>query len=187
MNANTQDGAGVGTAAQLIGELLSAMMVSRRAVLPKSANSATVPCSDRRAAHVRSEMQGTRSRHWEGIMALDFCDLADGVPVEMVVAVHERAIAAIRARAPIVRLDRPLGAYQVAEMKLEHPLNVTQRALDVNPESPEAHEAVAQQGRRYLAVLRELIAYCDHKTVVLRGTPRRVYGARAAGKIALHS
>lgn len=183
MDANTSDLAGVGTGetAAEVAAKCSGMMVARRTTqnVGMALNGDPTAPSTPRAKHVRSEAQREGGYvGYEGILALAFADQDDGVPTELVVADFEYAIAAIRARAPKLRIDRPLGAYQGAEMKVEHQLNVVQRALDVSPDNPETAATVARVGRGYLAVLRDLIAYCDHRSVVLRGTPRRVYGAR---------
>lgn len=169
--------------AQDVGEKLNKMQVGRRttqnvgAALNEQPNAPTDP----RARRVRREMQrNERGGYWEGIMASDFADQDDGVPLELVLATHEYAIAVLKARAPSIRLDRPLATYWRAEMNAEHPLNVAQEVAVANPNDPEVLERVAQRGRGYLAVLREMIAFCDERSIVLRrgGQARRVYGAR---------
>lgn len=184
-NATTRGAADMGglTTAQDVGEKLNKMQVGRRTTQNVGAalNEQPNPPSDPRAKRVRSEMQrNERGGYWEGIIASDFADLTDGVPVEVVLATHEVAIAAIKARAPqTIRLDRPLTTYMRAEMSEEHRLNLVQEAAVANPECPETLEKVAQRGRGYLAVLREMIDFCDERSVVLRGGQgRRVYGAR---------
>ena len=177
------------TAAQL-GQRMSRMTVERRTTRAVGAalNGEPVPPSTSRAQHVRRECQRSDGyAGWEGIAALDLADIADGVPAEVVIGTHEAYIAALRAHAPAPNLDRPLDAYQVPEMKYEHALNVVQRVLDRNPDSAEAHEAVARQGRAYLRAIKDLIGYCDRRAVVLRGIPCVVHGPRMGERMRRHA
>lgn len=184
MDATTRDTADMGglETAQDLGEMLAKMHVGRRTThnVGAAMNGDPIPPSDARARRVRSEMQrNERGGYWEGIMASDFADLADGVPLEVVLATHEYAIAALKARTPTPRLDRPLVSYFRPEMQAEHALNVIQEVAVATPECPETLEKVARRARNYMAVLREMVEFCDHKSVVLRGGQgRRVYGAR---------
>lgn len=182
-DANTQDPAEVcGTETpQEAAVVISGMQVARRTIQNVGAalNGDPIAPSSERARHVRREAQREGGYvGWEGILEADYRDLMDGVPRAQVRATHERALAAIDAWAPAVRLDRPLGAYQVAEMRAEQQLNLVQRVLDTDPENPDAYEKVARAGRGYIGLLTDLLAFCDHRSTVLRGKPRRVYGAR---------
>ena len=187
---NTSDVIQVGETAAQLGARMSRAIVARRTAKRVGAalNGEPTPPSTSRGQHVRRECQRADGYSGcEGLAALDLADLRDGVPVDELVAPYEAHIAALRALAPAPHLERPLDAYQVPEMKHEHALNVVQRVLDRNPESPDAHEAVARHGRAYRRFLNDLIGYCDRKAVVLRGIPRVVHGAGMRERMRAHS
>lgn len=187
--ANTSGSIQVGETAAQLGARMSRLIVARRTAKRVGAamNGEPNPPSTSRGQHVRRECQRAGGyAGCEGLAALDLADYGDGVPVDELVAPYEAHMAALRALAAAPNIERPLDAYQVPEMKHEAALNVVQRVLDRNQDSPDAHEAVARHGRAYRRFLNELIAYCDQRSVVLRGIARPVYGATMARRIRAH-
>lgn len=182
--ANARDVAGVGTGetAQEIGAVLSGMVVSRRtaATVGAALNGAPNACSEPRAARVRSEAQREGgSPHYEGSVALDFCDLRDGVPVELVNAWHVRAMAAnVEYAASLhgTRAPIQLVPANARETLKEGPLQLAQ--IKLNPDDADSIDRLLTSIYGYLPSLYALRDAGEAQLAVLRGKPRTVYGAR---------
>lgn len=188
--SNTPEQVHVSSLAAQLGQRMSRLTADRRTAkyVGAALNGEPNPPSTSRGQHVRRECQRSDGYSgWVGLAAADITDLMDGVPVDIVIGTHEAYIAALRALAPAPSLERPLDAYQVPEMKHEAALNVVQRLLDRNPDSAEAHEAVARQGRAYLRAIKDLIGYCDRRAVALRGIPCVVHGPRMGERMRRHA
>ena len=186
-NARGVAGVGTGETAQQIGALLSAMTVRRRRKdnVGSAMNGDPRACSNARAARVRSEMQREGgSPHWEGIVALDFCDLEDGVSLEEVNAPHYRAIAANTAHAKATPVTRPVRLVSSHEQKSQNPVDVAQCTLDENDPRSLANLIAAID--QYQPKLTELRSTAEHRLVVITTQPRHVVGGRR-GSLALHS
>lgn len=166
------------------GELLTEMTVERRDVLPRAGNNKPIACSDAYAARVRKEMAGGMSQEHARLLAVDLCDLRDGVPLELILAPRYRHIAIIKARAGDSTAIRSLRALQVGEMKAEHALNLAQRELDESPDDAAVNARVVREINRYLPKLLELRAECDRRAAtyvrrLVAGTARKAEGRQA--------
>lgn len=189
-NARELAGVGTGETAQDVGRILSAMVVERRRTSNVGAalNGAPRACSEARAFNVRRDAQREDGApHYEGTVALDFCDIADGVPVEEVNAWHARAIAANTAHAAALRGEdarRPLKLLSRTETVKQGALDVAQHDLDEN--DPASVERMLTRIYGYLPTLMALQEAGEAHLAVIRGKARPVYGARR-GHIQLHA
>lgn len=180
MKANTRGhaGVGIGDAAQAIGAAMTSRILEQRDQLPKTNNGAPIPCPDARSRGVRSEMQGGRSRHCEGMMVALFANQDDGVPADVVVAPLLFAIEAIYARAAAPRTTRPLAVLNAHETRLDARLDIAQLRLAESPECVEALREVERAAAHYTPVLHELVTTVRHRLALITTAPRPVYGAR---------
>jgi hypothetical protein len=145
--------------------MLTDQTLERRDILPRAANNKPMACSSVYAERVRKDMADGRSQEHQRLLAVDLCDVRDGVPVELVLMPRLRHIAIVKAALAQSAANHQLRALQITEMKFEHALNLAQRELDERPDDPAANARVVRAITAYLPKLLDLRAECERRSV----------------------
>jgi hypothetical protein len=184
---STQEIAGVGTGsprerAEIISGELVKLTVKSRHMLPKAANGQHIAPSDPAAANILRDMNSGDSREWFRLYTVGACNIADGVPVNVVTAAARQYIAEMEALAAARERSgtflRPLGPVFSIETKAQSRLDLAQLKLAESPDSVEALEMVLAEADRYVAPFETMRTACRRMLAVTRGTTRDVVGRR---------
>lgn len=152
---------------QLAGELLRTMLGAR----PQGHRAPR----DEEIVQLRKDVARGRSIPWTLILRVILADLAEGVPLERVLATPRTLEAIILANAPVGAGDapRPLSLLQQLEATLDGQLDEAQMLVAYD-RSPFALRQLVERAGRLIALLEELVRAAEHELYAPAGrTPHQ--------------